>query len=583
MSSGPIKLNVALIDFLSLDLSFIMNFTVFQPPMEPLSGYVLVFTGNMKMERDEAKRKALFLGARVTTAISSKTTHLVTGDEPGVSKIKKAKELELKIINEEEFLEILERYKSKMKVEILTNEAADVKPHENILENRVELQQPWTEKYRPKKKNELVGNISVFDQLEQFILGKSEKKGALLSGSPGVGKTSAALLLCKLNGVMAIEFNASDCRSKKNIKENISELISSNTINNGKRVLIMDEVDGMTSDRGGIPELVNLIKKSTIPIICICNDKSHLKMRTLANHCLDLHCRKLDSRMIMPRLKEILRNENKTLNDGILQEIISNSNGDMRYILNTVQSIVCKDKISMDSISKNLVQKNQLKGTFEIAAEMFQRKSIDEKTQLYFEDYSLMPLFVQENYIKFNFLSLKDLLISSESISYSDILDARIHGTEQEWSLMPYHAFYSCIYPTKSKVLQKRIDFPLFLGQNSKMNKNLRLLSEITSHLKTKITRKDFRKYGADLLYQIFIKKLSEGNISEVISILIETELMKEDLINIGDILGKDQMKGIPTKIKTAFTKEYKKLFRVLPYSVGEINVEKEEGSNDSD
>jgi len=36
----------------------------------------------------------------------------------------------------------------------------------------------------------------------------------------------------------------------------------------------MDEVDGMSSgDRGGVSELIQIIKKSKIPIICICNDR----------------------------------------------------------------------------------------------------------------------------------------------------------------------------------------------------------------------------------------------------------------------------------------------------------------------
>ncbi len=58
----------------------------------------------------------------------------------------------------------------------------------------------------------------------------------------------------------------------------------------GKHVLIMDEVDGMSGneDRGGIQELIGLIKKSRVPIICICNDRNHMKIRSLANYCFDL-------------------------------------------------------------------------------------------------------------------------------------------------------------------------------------------------------------------------------------------------------------------------------------------------------
>ena len=64
--------------------------------------------------------------------------------------------------------------------------------------------------------------------------------------------------------------------------------------------VIMDEVDGMAGneDRGGLQELVLLIKSTKIPIICICNDRNSMKMRTLANYCFDL-------RFQRPRLEQI--------------------------------------------------------------------------------------------------------------------------------------------------------------------------------------------------------------------------------------------------------------------------------------
>lgn len=44
--------------------------------------------------------------------------------------------------------------------------------------------------------------------------------------------------------------------------------------------MIMDEVDGMGgSDRGGIQELISLIKRTKVPIMAICNDRQHPKIR----------------------------------------------------------------------------------------------------------------------------------------------------------------------------------------------------------------------------------------------------------------------------------------------------------------
>lgn len=63
----------------------------------------------------------------------------------------------------------------------------------------------------------------------------------------------------------------------------------------------MDEVDGMSGgDRGGMAELILLIKKTLTPIICICNDRSSPKVRSLANYCLDLHIRRYSNKNNLP-------------------------------------------------------------------------------------------------------------------------------------------------------------------------------------------------------------------------------------------------------------------------------------------
>lgn len=98
-----------------------------------------------------------------------------------------------------------------------------------------------------------------------------EKKVALLLGPPGVGKTTTAHLVCKELGFQVIEFNASDTRSKKSLQENVSTLLGNTTVTQfyrpeagaadaavgRKQALVMDEVDGMSSqDRGGLQQLI---------------------------------------------------------------------------------------------------------------------------------------------------------------------------------------------------------------------------------------------------------------------------------------------------------------------------------------
>ena len=103
----------------------------------------------------------------------------------------------------------------------------------------------------------------------------------------------------------------------------------------------MDEVDGMTGDRGGTTELVQWIKKSSRPIICICNDREKSQMKTLAQYCLDLKFKQPSSQEIMQILDVIVSHEMspqlwRSMDKTIIREIIEDCQNDIRQTLNYV-------------------------------------------------------------------------------------------------------------------------------------------------------------------------------------------------------------------------------------------------------
>ena len=72
-----------------------------------LSGKNVVFTGKMNSSRDEMKKHAKLLGINTVAAVSGNTDYLIIGDKVGAKKIQKAHQLNIKVITELEYLDMI--------------------------------------------------------------------------------------------------------------------------------------------------------------------------------------------------------------------------------------------------------------------------------------------------------------------------------------------------------------------------------------------------------------------------------------------------------------------------------------------
>ena len=102
-----------------------------------------------------------------------------------------------------------------------------------------------------------------------------------------------------------------------------------------------------------------------------------------------------------------------------------------------------------------------------------------EKLEAYFVDSSLMPLMIQENYIRAKATTQRSLLgngnpnfitltaAAADSISAACHVDSMIRGSNQEWSLAPLHGFLSCVAPAYfvHGSLSGMIGFPGWFGK----------------------------------------------------------------------------------------------------------------------
>jgi replication factor C subunit 1 len=220
--------------------------------------------------------------------------------------MKKAKELNTKQISEDDFLEMIRKSQGD-EMEIENSESEEIVDEPNQKSKKVKTPekktpeklnsvkkevkddqfQLWTDKYKPNSMKDFVGNASnvkiIVDWLKSWkteynknigVKKPTWKKAIIVSGKPGIGKTSSSKIICKDLGFDLIEMNASDTRNKKSLQSKVAELATNQSLIQKKTCLVMDEVDGMSAgDRGGITELIQIIKNSKIPIICICNDR----------------------------------------------------------------------------------------------------------------------------------------------------------------------------------------------------------------------------------------------------------------------------------------------------------------------
>lgn len=214
---------------------------------------------------------------------------------------------------------------------------------------------PWTEKYRPTRLNQLrreKGVEAMISWARKWETGNQGKKGLIIYGAPGTGKTSAAIALAKDMNWEHMEFNASDIRSREAIEQTAlkgSFYASISDEINRKKLIVMDEVDSLYernvegSDAGGKAAILNLIVKTMNPVILIANDLYALKAtstgKSIVDKCELVEFRRYMKSQIASVLKEIVQNEEMYVPSERLLDIAENSNGDMRAAVNDLQGI----------------------------------------------------------------------------------------------------------------------------------------------------------------------------------------------------------------------------------------------------
>ena len=201
----------------------------------------------------------------------------------------------------------------------------------------------WTEKYRPNKLNEIIGqehfNLDAIGWIEERNM-----PNILLYGNPGNGKTGAGLVIGKeiLGEAFQdnfIEVNASDDRRLENVRTTIKNAAQSGTIGGVPfRIVLLDEMDGMTTDAQNALKRIMERYSNNVRFIITCNDRNKI-IFALQSRCANYHFKPLSNEAILQVLQSILQREGITkYSQNELDSFIYAMNGDMRRAITELQA-----------------------------------------------------------------------------------------------------------------------------------------------------------------------------------------------------------------------------------------------------
>ncbi|CAK5277317.1 unnamed protein product [Mycena citricolor] len=252
----------------------------------------------------------------------------------------------------------------------------------------------WVDRYRPRQFSDLTGNERVAREVMTWVKqwdwcvfgkGKGKKRARpddeerfdiadeyrrpkekllLLSGPPGLGKTSLAHVIARQAGYEVMEINASDARSGSIVDDRIRPALESGSaVGSTKPVLlVIDEIDGATGSGDNsstfIAKLIQLTQgkptkkgrngkgrdpnaKRPIlrPIICICNDQNASALAKLRTQALQVRFVRPADIHTVKRLREVCEIEGLRADSRALSTLVGVAKGDLRGCLNTLQFI----------------------------------------------------------------------------------------------------------------------------------------------------------------------------------------------------------------------------------------------------
>lgn len=214
----------------------------------------------------------------------------------------------------------------------------------------------WVEKYRPHR----IGDCVLPDRIKQAFqeyVNKGEIPNLLLSGPAGCGKTTAAMAMCDEIGCNYLFINSSEERGIDVLRTKVVGYASTVSLTGGRKVIILDEADGLTPDTQDA--LRGVIEKfaSNCSFIFTCNFKAKIKDAihsrcSVVDFTLKSSEKPIMAAKMFKRVNEILKIEGVEYDKQVLIKIVEKYFPDYRRLLNELQRHAVSGNIDAGVVSQ---------------------------------------------------------------------------------------------------------------------------------------------------------------------------------------------------------------------------------------